>query len=93
VHGSNVSTRVRGTLVSPLGYQDAFATALGNPTAKTAAPSRGRLLRDRLVDAPIRVCREASRAGIKWLLMATVGKSGLDRIKLLRPAGGRRSHD
>jgi hypothetical protein len=89
VHGANVSNRVRGTLVSPLGYQDAFATALGNP----GLPGRGRLFRDRLIDAPIRVGREASRAGVKWLLMATVGKSGLDRIKLLLPAGGRRPHD
>jgi N-acetylglucosaminyl-diphospho-decaprenol L-rhamnosyltransferase len=99
VHGANVSNRVRGTLVSPLGYQDAFAPVLGNPSpgnpavGNLAVPSRGRLLRDRLVDGPIRGCREASRAGVKWLLMATVGKRGLDRIKLLRPAGGRRSHD
>jgi hypothetical protein len=94
VHGSNVSNRVRGSLVSPLGYEDAFAPILGNASlAISEAPSRGRLLRDRLVDAPIRACREASRAGVKWLLMATVGKSGLDRIKLLRPAGGRHPHD
>jgi hypothetical protein len=94
VHGSNVSNRVRGTLVSPLGYRDAFAPVFGNPDfTSPAVPSRGQLLRDRLLDAPIRDCREVSRAGIKWLLMATVGKSGLDRIKLLRPAGGRRARD
>ncbi|MCU1507389.1 MAG: hypothetical protein QOG18_1762 [Microbacteriaceae bacterium] len=94
VHGANVSNRVRGTLVSPVGYRDAFAPIFGNPgSGNPAVPSRGRMLRDRMVDSPIRVCREASRAGVKWLLMATVGKRGLDRIKLLRPTGGRHSHD
>lgn len=78
VHGTNVSNRARGTLVSPAAYAEHF------PTLPTDAPVPGviDLVLDRLVFGPARMAKEAARALAKWLAMTLVGKKGLDRIKL-----------
>ncbi|TFB65839.1 glycosyltransferase [Cryobacterium sp. Hz9] len=78
VHGSNVSNRVRGRLVSPLPYADLFGAQLDALTV----PARRRLLVDRLVAVPTRNAREALRAGAKWVAVQLFGTAGLDDIKL-----------
>jgi len=78
VHGSNVSNRVRGRLVSPLPYAAVFGAQLDTRTV----PARRRMLGDRLVAVPARLVREALRAGAKWVAVALFGTTGLDDIKL-----------
>ena len=78
VHGSNVSNRVRGRLVSPRPYLGRFGGELG----ALSAPRRGRLLGDRLVAVPFRSAREALRAGAKWAAVGLFGTAGLADVKL-----------
>lgn len=77
VHDRNVSNRVRGRLIDPAGYRAVFPGHLdGMP-----GPSRGAILYDRLVRIPVRETRETARRSAKALLLGTIGKQGLDRIK------------
>ena len=89
IHGSNVSNRVRGRLVSPAAYRGLF----GNLLAEAPAPGRSKIARDRIVTGPARFTRETVRATAKWGAVRLFGTSGLDRIKLRlahasRPTGG-----
>jgi hypothetical protein len=77
VHGRNVSNRVRGRLADPRGYRDLFAGLIDD----IPAPSRLALLRDHVIEVPVRESREAARRVAKTALMRTVGKGGLDRLK------------
>ncbi len=77
VHGRNVSNRVRGKLVDPTKYSRDFPDQL----VGAASPSRGSILRDRLIRIPLRESRETVRRVGKNLLLATIGRSGLDRVK------------
>lgn len=77
VHGRNVSNRVRGKLVDPVTFQPDFPGHL----EQVSSPSRSAVAYDRLVRIPIRESRETVRRVGKNLLLATVGKNGLDRVK------------
>jgi len=87
VHGSNVSNRVRGRLVTPNPYRHLFGRGLSD----SATPIRSTLLRDRVIGAPMRRIRDATRGGIKSVAITVLGKSGLDRAKSA-VAFARRSH-
>jgi len=77
VHGRNVSNRVRGRLADPRDYRDLF----GGLIDELPIPARGALLRDRMVEVPVRESREVARKAAKAALMRAVGKRGLDRVK------------
>ncbi|MEX1079874.1 MAG: glycosyltransferase [Homoserinimonas sp.] len=85
VHGENVSNRVRGRLTDPRPWRLLFPEALDD----VPAPRAAEVLRDRLVSAPARATREIARGSAKRLILATLGKDGLDRLKL-RLSGVRR---
>ncbi|TFD91456.1 glycosyltransferase [Cryobacterium serini] len=78
VHGSNVSNRVRGRLVSPLPYAQLFGPRLNVLTV----PAHRRMLIDHLISVPTRITREALRAGVKWVAVRLFGTAGLADIKL-----------
>jgi N-acetylglucosaminyl-diphospho-decaprenol L-rhamnosyltransferase len=78
VHGSNVSNRIRGRLVSPAPYAGNFGTLLEG----WVPPSRQRMIGDRLLAGPRRAVRESVRAGLKWAVIRVLGRAGIDRIKL-----------
>jgi hypothetical protein len=85
VHRSNVSNRTRGRLISPEPYRHLFADALGDvPTQRRAA-----ILRDRVIDVPVRALRDASRCGVKRVAMGVLGKSGFDRTRNAVALAGR----
>lgn len=77
VHGRNVSNRVRGKLVDPAKYRSDFSGHLD----EVPSPPRGAVSYDRLVRIPIRESHETVRRAGKNLLLATMGKDGLDRVK------------
>ncbi|MBO1739146.1 glycosyltransferase [Leifsonia sp. TF02-11] len=86
VHGENVSNRVRGRLARPAAYADLFPGLLD----EVPAPSRGALLRDRLVSGPARATRESVRSAAKAATIAVLGPRGLDSVKLHFASGRRR---
>lgn len=77
VHGQNVSNRVQGGLVAPSEFVDLFPGPLGGLTD----PMSTRLWRDRFLLRPARETREIVRRACKWILLAALGKEGLDRVK------------
>jgi Putative rhamnosyl transferase len=79
VHGSNVSNRVRGRLVSPTPYRQKFGQLLDG----VAEPSSWELARDLLFSRPTRFMREFSRAAAKHAILTTLGRDGLDRVQVL----------
>lgn len=85
VHGENVSNRVRGRRVDPRAWRSLFPGALED----VPAPGPIDLLADRLIASPARATRDAARSGAKHLLLAAVGKDGLDRLKLRLSGAGR----
>lgn len=96
VHGSNVSNRVHGHLIDPTSVAPRFPGMLDD----VRSPSRSRILSERIVIAPGRRAREFSRAHAKKLLITLGGKSGLERVRMVRgrmrplfrnngPGGGR----
>ncbi len=77
VHGRNVSNRIRGRLINPAAYRGEFAGQLdGLPV-----PSRRVLLYDGLVSMRVRKTQETARHAGKAVLLRTVGRAGLDRVK------------
>ncbi|HYI34255.1 MAG TPA: glycosyltransferase [Glaciibacter sp.] len=78
VHGTNVSNRVHGRLVSPARYEASFGSLLSASTA----PSSVELTMDRLIRAPARILGSVPRRAAKWIALRLFGKSGLDWIKL-----------
>ena len=78
VHERNVSNRVRGRLVSPAPYAEAF----GDLLAGVEAPLRARLMRDAVVDRPRRALRDGTRTGTRRAAVRVLGKERFDRLKL-----------
>ena len=85
IHGANVSNRVRGNLASPIPHSSRFAGLLDD----VRTPGGADLAAERLIRVPTRAVRECVRATGKFVVMKTVGKEGLDRLKL-RLANSRR---
>lgn len=77
VHGRNVSNRARGIRVSPAMQSAQWGALL----ADLPEPTRREVLADRWVAYPVRRARDFIRAGLRNLLVATVGPTGLDRVK------------
>ena len=77
IHTTNVSNRVRGRLTSPARYAALFPGQLNGLTE----PTTTRLLRDRLVDYPSRVGRDAGRTAIRRSVVAVAGKDALTDLK------------
>lgn len=73
IHGTNVSNRVRGTLVSPARHAARFPMLEGS----LVHPSERDLLVDRVVGRPTREAREWTRAAAKAVLMRSGGKERL----------------
>lgn len=85
VHGSNVSNRVKGRLVSPRPYLARFGTLLdGIPE-----PSRRDLAIDAVLRRPVRAVRDAGRAAAKRVIISLFGRTGLDRVKQMGARRGR----
>jgi hypothetical protein len=78
IHGENVSNRVRGRLVSPSAHRASFGAMLDDRDE----PGTGRIIRDRLLDGPGRVAREAARATAKRTTIALFGADGIDAVKV-----------
>lgn len=78
VHGTNVSNRARGRLVSPVEFAGSFAPGLldGIPV-----PSKKERYRDAVVHAPFRAARDASRSVASRLAVEALGKSRFDAVK------------
>ena len=90
IHGTNVSNRVRGRRTRPSAHRAAFTGLLDD----LPDPTHAEIVRDTLLGAPSRALREGSRAAVKTAVGATLGRDGLDRVKLLRARVGRFSgHD
>lgn len=83
IHTGNVSNRVRGIRVSPKKYRTGFMVGLD----EVQQPSAVDLAIDRLVLAPVRSSKEAVRWVAKNLILAVVGKKGLDSFKARLAAG------
>lgn len=78
VHGSNVSNRVRGGMVSVAQYQGLFPRVL----CDVAEPSMIDFLHDLLVGRPTRLLKETARRAVKILVREFLGRTGADRVKL-----------
>ncbi|RAN76508.1 hypothetical protein B5P43_23205 [Bacillus sp. SRB_336] len=78
IHGANVSNRVRGRLASPASHLGRYPGLLDD----VRTPGRADLAAERLVRVPSRALREYGWAAGKFMLMKTVGKEGLDRVKM-----------
>jgi hypothetical protein len=77
VHGSNVSNRIHGRLVSPAPHRDLFPGALeGVPV-----PRNGALAIDAAVREPIRLVRDGARRTLKGVALAVLGRDGLTHAK------------
>jgi Putative rhamnosyl transferase len=85
VHGSNVSNRVRGRLISPSGYAGLFPGLMDD----VPVPRRATMASDLLVAQPRRMAEEAGRALAKGVAMRLLGKEGLNRAKAI--LGSRRA--
>jgi Putative rhamnosyl transferase len=86
VHGSNVSNRVRGRLVSPSRYAGLFPALLDD----VRIPRPMEVARDFLVAQPRRHAREAARALAKEVVIRLLGKKGLGQAKALWASRGGR---
>jgi hypothetical protein len=79
VHGTNLSNRVRGRLVSPGQYSDLFPGLLDD----VCEPKPIDMISDLALARPQRLVKESGRAIAKGVIIQTAGKKGLDRIKVL----------
>lgn len=77
IHHRNVSNRIRGRLTDPEPSRSLFPGALDD----VASPTRRALLVDALVSRPARETREVVRGAGKRVLLAALGKQGLERLK------------
>jgi hypothetical protein len=87
VHGSNVSNRTRGRLVSPEPYRHLFADELADVPTQT----RAAILQDRVIDVPVRTLRDAGRGAVRRVALGVLGKSGFDRTRSALVVAGRRA--
>ncbi|WEX74940.1 putative rhamnosyl transferase [Sinorhizobium numidicum] len=79
VHGSNVSNRVKGRLVSPMFFKNRFGRLLDG----VHEPRKLDLGRDRLVSLPARFVLESARALAKRVVLRILGREGLGSVKAL----------
>jgi teichuronic acid biosynthesis glycosyltransferase TuaH len=78
VHGSNVSNRIRGRLVAADPFADRFPGLLDDvATVRTLE-----LVRDALVEGPVRLLRDGLRSAIKAVTIRLLGRNGIDRVKV-----------
>ena len=78
VHGLNVSNRIRGRLVAADPFADRFPGLLDDvATVRTLE-----LVRDALVEGPVRLLRDGLRSAIKAATIRLLGRSGIDRVKV-----------
>lgn len=70
VHGSNVSNRVRGRLVSPRNHESRFGDSLEG----VRVPSRSEVARDALIGFPARAARDSLRAAARVAGLSILGK-------------------
>ena len=77
IHGTNVSNRVRGTMVDPAPYRRTFPT-LGD---EIQAPTQAEVLKDRYVEAPTRWLRDSARGNARAGLVKVLGKERFDAVK------------
>lgn len=82
IHGTNVSNRVRGTIVDPAPYRELFGELLDG----IEAPTRAELARDRFVEAPSRWLRDSARGQARAGLVKVLGK---ERFNAMKYHGGR----
>lgn len=85
VHGSNVSNRTRGRLVSPAAYRNEF---IGLDDVED--PSATTLWLDLLSRSPGRVLRDTARATSRRTAVLVLGKDGVNRLKATAFGQGRR---
>lgn len=77
IHGTNVSNRVRGTIVDPAPYRALFGERLDG----LHAPSTTEAARERLVAGPGRWLRDTARGNLRAGLVKVVGKDRFDALK------------
>jgi len=77
IHGTNVSNRVRGRLISPRSYRSAFPGLLDDVTE----PTRTQILRDEFVNAPRRVARDTARGTGRDILVRCLGKERYGELR------------
>lgn len=77
VHGSNVSNRIRGRLVSPTAYQHRYADALSG----VRIPGRGEVVRDSVIGHPLRTTRDALRSTLRVVGLSALGKDRYQSAK------------
>ena len=77
VHGSNVSNRVRGRLVSPTAYLHRFADALGD----VRVPGRSELFQDTAIGYPLRTARDSLRSAVRVAGLTVLGKDRYQTAK------------
>lgn len=80
VHTTNVSNRIRGKRAAGGPYIAGFGALLDG----TEDPDSATLLREAIVERPLRTLRDGSRWLVKNVILKTLGKDGLDRIKAIR---------
>lgn len=78
VHGSNVSNRARGRLTSPANHVGRFPEGA---FAGIVTPTAMHLVRDGVVDGPVRLLRGQSRAAVRSLGVKVLGKARYDTLK------------
>ncbi len=86
VHGENVSNRVRGRLVSSGEWTALFPGMLHD----VPDPGTARVIADRYLLAPLRWLRDTGRATLRRMLIAGLGKEGMQNLKA-RLSTGRRA--
>lgn len=83
VHGRNVSNKIRGRLVDPEAYRYCFDDLLDD----LAPPAAVELAFDRVLAFPARVGRDAVLRTVRIALVASMGHSRVDRLKLVVRTG------
>lgn len=77
IHDLNVSNRVRGRRIAPVGFRASFGSMLDDVTM----PTFGEQSLESLWHVPMRFLKEAGRATVKHGAIILVGKDGLDKLK------------
>lgn len=78
IHGSNVSNRVKGRRIPPDPYRRFYGPLLEG----ISAPDWRNTAQDLLIARPSRSVRESGRALAKRIIVATLGKDGIDKVQL-----------
>ena len=79
IHGSNVSNRVKGHRIPPTPHRRSYGALLDGVTA----PHRREAARDMFIARPKRFVLESGRALAKRVVVATLGKDGIDKVQLI----------